>query len=288
MQHPMQNMVLAGIDGSSISGAVADYAAWIAASVGAPLTFLHNIERSPMPAVSDLSGSIGLGSQEQLLEELTELEAKRSRLLAEQGKIMLAEARGRALNQGVGDAQICQRHGSLVETLVEWEEHIRVLVLGVRGEEHEGQDDRLGNQLETIIRSLHKPVLVVNHAFQRPQQIMLAYDGSEAADKALDMLCTSPLYRGMHCHLVYASRVGQQAGNLLVTAEDRLKKAGLMVKTVMLEGSPQAQLLAYQQAHGIQLVVMGAFGHSRVREMIWGSLTLTMLTQAKVPLLLLR
>ncbi|MDF2178369.1 universal stress protein [Aliiglaciecola sp. CAU 1673] len=288
MQQPMQNMVLAGIDGSSISGAVADYAAWIAKTVGSPLAFLHNIEQSPSPAVADLSGSIGLGSREHLLDELTELEAKRGKLLVTQGKMMLSQAVERAAQNGVTGAESCQRHGPLTETLVEWEDHIRVLVLGVRGELHDGQSGKLGNQLETIIRSLHKPVLVVNRNFQVPKRIMLAYDGSEAAGKALDMLCTSPLYKGMQCHLVYACRQGRQPGNLLIEAKARLQNAGLEVISAKLDGSPEQQLLVYQQAEDIQLMVMGSFGHSRLREMILGSLTLKMLTQSNVPLLMLR
>jgi hypothetical protein len=34
-------------------------------------------------------------------------------------------------------------------------------------------------------------------AFKAPEQIMIAYDGSEAADKAIDMVATSLLYKGL-------------------------------------------------------------------------------------------
>ena len=64
------NYVLACIDGAALSTAVCDYAAWIASRVQAPVKLLHNLEHRPQAAVADLSGSIGLGSQEELLEEL--------------------------------------------------------------------------------------------------------------------------------------------------------------------------------------------------------------------------
>ncbi|MGD8175652.1 universal stress protein [Marinimicrobium sp. ARAG 43.8] len=288
MTQPQQPHVLAGIDGSAISGAVADYAAWIADRVQAPLKLLHNIEHREPPAATSLSGSIGLGSQQQLLEELTEIEAKRSRILLEQGKQMLEEAAQRARQQGVEQAILCQRHGGLTETLIELEDNIRVLVLGVRGETHEHQPHKLGTQIETVIRSLHKPILVVNHAFERPDRIMLAYDGSQAAQKALDMLCTSPLYKGMHCHLVQVTAKDSSTAALLDKAEQRLADAGLTVVSSLLHGVAEVELLKYQQQHAIQMIVMGSFGHSRLRDILLGSFTLKMLLQARIPLLLLR
>ena len=90
-------LVLSCIDGSRFSGAVCDYSAWIASRASAPIKLLHNIERVTTPAVADLTGSIGLGSQEELLEELTSLEQQRSKLLLEQGRQMLEGAQERAL-----------------------------------------------------------------------------------------------------------------------------------------------------------------------------------------------
>lgn len=287
MSQSEKNLVLAGIDGSGISAAVADYAAWIANRVGVPLKLLHNLEHREPPAAADLSGNIGLGSREHLLEELTELEAKRSKILLEQGKHMLETANDRAKEIGVEDAILCQRHGSLTETLVEMEEHIRVLVLGVRGEDHQS-DEGLGHHIESIIRALHKPILIVNQDFAEPQRIMLAYDGSEAAEKALDYLLTSPLYEGMDCHLVHVTKDDAKADELLENASERLQKAGLNVVTAKLHGDAEEQLLSYQQEQDIQMIVMGSFGHGRLREMLLGSFTLKMLNRASIPLLLLR
>ncbi len=69
------NLVLACIDGSSLTEAVCDYAAWIAQRVDAPLKLMHTIDHHhEAAALSDLSGNIGLDSQENLLEELTAVE----------------------------------------------------------------------------------------------------------------------------------------------------------------------------------------------------------------------
>ena len=280
-------MVLTCIDGSRYSGAVCDYAAWISSRTGAPIKLLHNIERVTTPAVADLSGSIGLGSQEELLEELTLLEQQRSKLQLEQGRLMLDEARARAQSGGAERVVTCQRHGSLAESLIELEDHIRVLVLGIRGEEHGDSDKGLGAQLETVVRSLHKPILVVNREFKAPENILLAYDGSEAARKALDMVASSPVFRGVACHLVY---VGDAAAAEAVLAEgaEALGHAGIDVTSSNLRGKTVEALVAYQQEHNIDLTVMGAFSHNRLRDLLLGSVTAKMLLSANQPLLLLR
>ena len=47
-------------------------------------------------------------------------------------------------------------------------------------------------------------------------------------------------------------------------------------------------LHAYQEEHDIDILVMGAYGHSRIRQFLVGSTTTTMLKTAKKPLVVLR
>ncbi|MBU2706096.1 universal stress protein [Zooshikella marina] len=284
-----ESKVLACIDGSRYSTAVCDYSVWASQRINAPLKLLHNIEHHQIPGMVDLSGSIGLGSQEKLLDELTTLEQQRSKLLVQQGKIMLDAAKARAEQAGVKDIIAKQRHGSLTESLIELADEIRVLVLGIRGEGHENDDKQVGAHLETIIRSLHKPILVVNKAFSEPQRIMLAYDGSEAAEKALDMIAHRPLFKGLPCHVVYANpNPEKHTANCLPNAISKLEAAGVDVITAALEGKPEDAICAYQAEHQIDLIVMGAFGHTRIRELLLGSFTAKMLSATQKPLLLLR
>lgn len=288
MSTTQRSTILAGIDGSTYSTAVTDYAAWVATKLQAPLKLLHNIEHRDTPPLMDLSGSIGLGSREELLEELTSMEERRSRILLEQGKAMLQEASQRALERGCPQPESLQRHGSLEETLVEMEEEIRVLVVGIRGEGHESREKQVGTKLESLIRTLHRPVLVVNRPFEQPpQRIMIAYDGGEVSRKALDMVSLSPLYRGLECHLVHVGQ-GESESQQLQEGAAILEQAGLQTTCAELKGDVQEQLENYYHEHDIELVVMGAFGQSRLRELLFGSLTQRMLINSNIPLLLLR
>ncbi|MFN9586697.1 MAG: universal stress protein, partial [Pseudomonadaceae bacterium] len=69
--------VMACIDGSPSATAVCDYAAWASLRLDSPLAFLHVLDENSYPTNSNLSGNIGLGSREILLEELAELDARR-------------------------------------------------------------------------------------------------------------------------------------------------------------------------------------------------------------------
>lgn len=280
--------ILSCIDASRYSEAVCDYAAWIHQRVGAPVQLLHNLEQRPGVVPNDLSGTIGLGSREALMQELTDIEAERSRLLLEQGKLMLNAARDRLQQAGVADPQIKQRHGSLTESLIELEDEIRVLVLGIRGEDHAEDDRHLGGHLESVIRSLHKPVLVVNSDFQEPKRVMLAYDGSDASGKALEMLASRPLFNGLEIHLVTVGEDPGTAQSLQQAATLKLRDAGQKVTAVTLDGKPSEELVRYQADHHIDLTLMGAFSHTRLRDLVLGSLTVKMLLRANKPLLLLR
>lgn len=285
-----KNLVLACIDGSSLTEAVCDYAAWIAQRVDAPLKLLHTIDHHhETAAIADLSGNIGLGSQEHLLEELIFVEQQRSKILLQQGKILLNAAKDRVMQGGITEPITNQRHGSLVESLIELEDNIRVLIIGARGKVHENQPDKIGAKLESMIRSLHKPILVVNDAFKTPQRIMIAYDGGKAAEKAVDMVATSPLYKGLTCHLVYVSKDDTAPEQLLEAAVSKLTNAsGIELITKKLQGKPDQVLCEYQDKHAIDMTVMGAFSHTRIHDLLLGSFTAKMLLHTHKPLLLLR
>lgn len=295
-----QKKIVACIDGATLSEAVCDYAVWIAQTVGAPLKLLHSVEYRAIPAVADITGALGLGASEDLLAELTEVEENRSRLLVQKGQLMLNAARQHTSAAGVKDVEVLQRHGSLAESLVDLEEEIRVLVIGIRGEDHEspplndsaGASQRRGSgtgtQLESLIRALHRPILVVNGGFRQPQKIMLAYDGSESAMKGLHMVAASPLFKNVACHLVHVVESSSVTDDLLEAAAHELSAAGIDVTRVQLTGPIEEALSTYQARENIDLTVMGAFSHGRLRKFLLGSFTANMLERTQRPLLLLR
>jgi nucleotide-binding universal stress UspA family protein len=129
---------------------------------------------------------------------------------------------------------------------------------------------------------------VAYEEFKEPKKIMLAYDGSDAAEKAVDMVVSSPLYRDLVCHLVCVGKK-DSADKLLEKAATKLKAVeGIEIITASLEGKPEQALCEYQVNQGIDMTMMGAFGHTRLHDLLLGSFTIKMLVNTKTSLLLLR
>lgn len=79
----------------------------------------------------------------------------------------------------------------------------------------------------------------------------------------------------------------QATAELALVAES-LMAANFNVLTAVCQGEVQAALEVYQVTHQIDLMVMGAYGHSRIREFFVGSNTTRMISKSHIPLLLLR
>ncbi|HLV17498.1 MAG TPA: universal stress protein, partial [Pseudomonas sp.] len=95
-------------------------------------------------------------------------------------------------------------------------------------------------------------------------------------------------FAGIPVHVVI---VGAETGDnrsRLDWALETLRDAGIDAEGAIRAGEVEATLRTYQEEKGIDLLVMGAYGHSRIRHLLVGSTTTEMLRRAKVPVLLLR
>lgn len=280
--------VVACIDGSRAAPAVCDYAAWAGRHMGVPLMLLHVLDEERYPVAPDLAGNIGLGSREHLLEELADLDQQRSKLALEQGHHLLEQAERRVMNAGATDIIKRQRHGDLTESLLTLESQTRLLVMGLHGESSSDRDLHIGSQLETVIRSLHRPILLVPDEFTPPKSAMLAFDGSKTAFRSVELLAGSPVLKGMPLHIVM---IGPETGDRweqLKQAQAMLSDLGGEITLAIRAGDVEPALHSYQEEHDIDMLVMGAYGHSRIRQFLVGSTTTTMLKTAEKPLVILR
>ncbi|MEZ9531805.1 universal stress protein UspA [Vibrio lentus] len=274
--------IIACIDGANSTTSTCEASAWVANKVDAPLVLFHALDHSTQPVVSEFSGQIGLGSQEELLEELAELDEARSKIMLKHGNTLLEEAQKWALNQGVKDVSKLQRHGSLLEGLLDLEEELRVLVIGRSGDSHS-----VGSQLETVIRSIKAHILVVCEGFKLPDSYLIAFDGSAISEKLIDKAIQTPLLKGLDCHLVMIDDGGSKDA-AFEKAKIQLEESGIRVTAASLTGAVDKALIDYQQQHGIGMMVMGAYGHSQLRQFFVGSNTTKVLSNSSVPLLLIR
>jgi len=278
--------LLALIDGSAYSKSVCDHVAWAAARMDAAVDIVHVLGRREAPEQRDLSGSIRLGARTALLEELSDLDERRSKLALTHGRAILDDAKSILDVAGVSPVQTHMRRGDLVEAISEMEISADLMVIGKRGEAADFAKLHLGSNLERIIRSANKPVMVTSRAFAPISRVVVAYDGGTSTLKAIDMVARSSLYAGLECHMVMVGSEESKSRTALAQAAATLKTGGHEAKLHSLPGSPETVLGGFVEPGDI--LVMGAYGHSRIRNMIIGSTTSEMIRTCKVPLVLVR
>lgn len=282
----MQN-ILACIDASAYASPVCDLAAWASGKLEMPVEVLHVVQRRQAVAERrDLSGAIGLGVKSQLLEELTQLEETSSRLEIERGRVLLEGAEERLRAAGVGDVKRLHRHGGIVETILEREEEARIVVLGKRGASHDFAGGHIGSKVERVVRASKRPMLVASREIAPLRVAILAFDGSPAARRALERCANSPLFDGLSIHVVVAGPDDERHRRLVGEAAKELE--GRDTATTLQAGRPEEVIAALVETTPGALLVMGAYGHSPLRNLIVGSTTTAMMRTVRVPVLLVR
>lgn len=279
--------ILACIDGSIYAPSVAEHAAWAAGKLGATVDLMQVLGRREASS-QDRSGRIAAGARRRLLEELAALDAERAKLLHQQGWLDLEEARTRVEAGGVRDVTTALRHGDLLETLGEREPEIDLLIVGKRGEAADFATGHLGSNLERMLRAAHKPVLVASRQFRPVETMLIAFDGRPAALKAVDDASRSPLFKGVTARLVMVGDDNAAARATLEAAADQLRAGGLAATAEVAAGSPNTAIPEIIERDQIPLLVMGAYGHSRLRTMMIGSTTSEMIRRARASILVYR
>lgn len=285
------NKILTCIDGSIYTDSVTSHAAWASQRLGAPIQLLHiqspsaDDDKSP-----NLSGAIGLGVKSSLLEKLVQLDEARGKLEQQKGKLILDHAKEQlAAELGTGEeVEALHRRGSLVETISELEDSVQMIVLGKRGENADFDTLHIGSNLERVARSAHVPVMVAARAFNPINRFMIAYDGGPSTVKAIDYVLGNSLFSGLECHLLKVGSEKSENQRELAEARSKLEQGGFTVHASLQQGEADVVISEYVKSAEIDMLLMGAYGHSRIRTLIIGSTTSSMLRSCLIPVLMFR
>ncbi len=281
--------LIAFVDGSNYTKSVCDHAAWVAVRIDGSVELIHVLgRRSDSAAPVDLSGSIGLGARTSLLEDLAEQDGQVARLDHKRGRAILNDAKETLLNAGVSRVSTMLRNDGIVETVQDFESGASLIVIGKRGKKTESDEAHLGSNFERVVRASHKPVLVASRSFKPIKRFLIAFDGGTSANKAVDYLAGNQVFNNLECHLLTVANPTTEAKQQLESTATSLRDAGYTVKTTIQAGQAEAVICENIKKNEIDLLVMGAYGHSRIRNLIIGSTTTAMIRSCKIPVLLFR
>ena len=276
--------VLCCVDGKNYSQSACDYAVMISNNMKLPLKILNVIEHSSKSDILDLSGNIKQNKKDDILEKLTNEESIKSKQIIKEGKDLLLALKEKALITAEQDVILMQAHGDILDNILELQDEISILIIGIKSHDK----NKIGENVKDIIRELNKPILLVNSEFITPKKILIAYNGSEESKKILTTAVRNPIFKDVTRDIVNINDDKLFSEKILDEAKKIYAKSEIDIKTSVLSGDAKTEILTYMYENDCDILAMGAFGHSRIKEFIFGSFTSEIIAQSKKPILFYR
>ena len=275
--------ILLALDGSDHARTAFQYALWLAERFQAELAGLHVIDIVSVegPFFQDISGALGF-------EPYLDMTGKVRQALRERGQQLLAEftttcserhiVYETALVTGIIANEIC--------------EHARtsdLVVIGHRGANERFSTGLLGGTAESVTRKSPRPVFITPMQFHPITNPLLAYDGSPRASTAMHL--AAEFCAALHLPLTVLSVAHREKNGgekLLEEARHYLNSYGIPLTLVPTVGHANQQIVEYIKERSHDLLFIGAYGHTRIIEMVLGSTTEYVLRNAPCPVFLSR
>jgi nucleotide-binding universal stress UspA family protein len=183
--------------------------------------------------------------------------------------------------------EIKKEEGSPVEIICSQARQVDMLIMGSRGDYARWGDNLLGATLESVSRQCKTPLMVVGREVTWPKKIIVAYDRSETSTHALKY--SAHLAQSLQLPIdVYTIHDNEQIRiEILQEAKTYLEPYNLSQNFHHEAGDPADIIIrATHDSPEPGLLIMGSYGHSRIREAILGSTTVQVMRKAKKPILL--
>ena len=274
--------ILVGIDGSEHARNAEDYAVWLSRNLQATLVGLHVVDIVAIEGsfFHDISGSLGF-------EPYFDLSTKMRDALTERGRGLLQAFQERVAEQHPAVEAVLSI-GVVANEIAERARTADLVVIGHRGSNEKYSTGLLGSTAESIARKSPQPVLVVPAAFRAPTRALLAYDGSQRAAAAMQAAADCCGALRLPLTVLTVGRDKESAEKTAADARKYLASHELASDCVVETGHAPEQIVSFVQRGGFDLLFIGAYGHSRIIEMVLGSTTEYVLRNAACPVFLNR
>ena len=184
--------------------------------------------------------------------------------------------------------------GKISSAIIEEAHNADMILMAKKGEHfHLTEGALLGSVAESVTRNSGKPVLVTPANFTEIGSMALAYDGSPSASKALSLSLELSRQNAWPLSVIIITSDEKKAASLTTQLEEANKKAPEAsptadCKTIILSGKESDEIIKFINEGSVKLMVMGAYGHNRLRELLLGSTTSQVVRKSPVPVLLIR
>ncbi|MEN6375609.1 MAG: universal stress protein [Smithella sp.] len=279
----MNNKILIPVDGSANSDIAVEYGIYIASKLDSIISALHvmdiNLLQGPM--LTDISGAAGMPPSDGMFDAV---EAS----LNEKADLVLKSFREHCRWKGL-QVETKKVVGRISETIIEEARDADFIVMAKKGEHfHLKAGGFLGSVAESVIRHAAKPVMVTPETFLEIESMAIAYDGSPSAQKALNFSLALSKQAAWPITAVIITENMDRASILTAEIEDAAGEQEADCDVIILPGKEGTEILNFIGEGAVELMVMGAYGHNRLRELLLGSTTSQVIQKSPIPVLLMR
>lgn len=279
----MIKTILVGLDGSEHARTATRYAFWLAGRLGASVVGLHVVDIVSIEGsfFHDISGSMGF-------EPYLDFSSKMREVLQERGRGLLQEFSDAAARQGVR-AEAVMGTGVVANEIAERARIADLVVIGYRGVNERFSTGLLGSTVESVSRKSPKPVFISPLEFHECTNPLLAYDGSARAAAAMHVAAECCTALGLPLTVLTVNKDEAQGQKLLGEARTYLSSYEITARFELQQaGHAPEHIAGFLREHRHDLLFIGAYGHSRIIEMVLGSTTEYVLRNASCPVFLNR
>jgi len=275
--------ILVGLDGSEHARTAARYALWLAERLKGCAIGLHVVDIVSIEGsfFHDISGSLGF-------EPYLDFSSKMRGVLEERGRALLDAFSEEAAKRGVR-ADTALAMGIVANEIAERARTADLVVIGHRGLNERFSTGLLGGTSESVARKCPKPVFIAPMTFAECRKPLLAYDGSTRAAAVMQQAAEFCTTLQLPLTVLTVNRDEPQGRRTLAEAEAYLQPYGLNATFELQEtGNAPERIANFIRERDYDLLFIGAYGHSRIIEMVLGSTTEYVLRNAGCPVFLHR
>ena len=278
----MIKKILVGIDTSEHSGVAQNYAFALARKFAATLIGLHVVDIVSIEGsfFHDISGSLGLEPYLDFSSKMREVLTSRGRTLLDQfdeaakREDITAET---VLDMGIVANQICERARSA-----------DLVLIGHRGINERFSTGLLGSTAESVARKCPRPLFISPKDFREMKRPVLAYDGSAGASRAMRAAADFSAGFGVPLSVITVGRDPKLAQRTLEEARKYFEHFTPRAEFHLLAGHANEEIIKHIKERDADGLFIGAYGHSRIIEMVLGSTTEYVLRNSSCPVFMSR
>ncbi len=269
----MFSSIVVGVGGSESSFSALRYAFDLADSVQGHVEVIIVEEMIPPNVLAVSSGAAFAGFVEQA-------QAAASLLAEQTERTVRAIARKRD-----SDFDVLMEQGRVAECLATASESATLVCLGKHGhgESHGGL---LGSNAEKLVRRIRSPVFISPAEHGHIEEIIVAYAAKEPG--SMNLRIGQRLQRSLKCPLVVFTAQKSEAACKEILEAARGELGDERADTRFESNVGNAAKAIVRRTSSRSLLVMGAYGRSRLYHMILGSVTEEVIRTARGPVMLTR